>query len=49
MLDKNNNYIKRFECIMDVQRELGILNNSIVNCLKGRNKTSGGYKWIYAE
>lgn len=49
MLDKNNNYIKRFECIMDIQRELGILYNSIVNCLKGRSKTSGGYKWIYAE
>ena len=49
MSDKNGNFIKRFDCIMDAERELGILNNSIVSCLKGRNKTSGGYKWNYAK
>lgn len=50
MLDKTNgNIVKTFECIMDAEREMGILNTSIVHCLKGKYKTAGGYKWIYAK
>jgi len=47
MCDKNNNLLKEYESIMSVERETGISNNSIVNCLKGRSETAGGYKWRY--
>ena len=49
MNDINNNLIKRFPSISEAERETGILNNSIVNCLKKRTKTAGGYKWNYAR
>lgn len=48
MYDKSGEFIKRYGCIMDAQRELGIRNNGIVSCLKGRNHTAGGYIWKYA-
>lgn len=50
MLDKTTNeVIRRFDCIMDAERELHILNNSICSCLKGRYKTAGGFRWVYAK
>ncbi|WP_304612688.1 NUMOD4 domain-containing protein [Paramuribaculum intestinale] len=50
MLDKvSRKVLRRFDCIRDAERELGILNNCIVRCLKGKSKTSGGYIWVYAK
>lgn len=49
MSDMNGKAIKRYECIMDAERELGIWNSCIVACLKGRKKTAGGYKWSYVK
>lgn len=50
MLDRVSKKILRtFDCIMEAERELGVLNSSIVNCLKGKSKTAGGYIWIYAK
>lgn len=50
MLDKvSGEILRRFDSIKDVERELNIFNSSICSCLKGRYKTAGGYKWIYAE
>ena len=46
-LDKNNNIIKKYKSIMDASRDTGILFVSISNCLRGKSKTSGGYKWDY--
>ena len=48
-LNKNGGIVFSFDCIMDAERETGILNSNIVACLKGRHKTAGGYIWIYAE
>lgn len=48
MLTKGGEVIKHFGCIMDAERETGILNSVICQCLKGRYKTAGGYKWKYA-
>jgi hypothetical protein len=46
-LDKQNNILK----IYNSQKEASIDNNirktAINNCLRGINKTSGGYKWRY--
>ena len=49
MSDMNGKVIKRYECIMDTERELGIWSSCIVSCLKGRTKTAGGYKWNYVK
>lgn len=49
MKSKDGKIIKKFDCIMDAQRELGIPSNNIVACLKGRYKTSGGYLWDYVK
>ena len=49
MYSRDGKFIKRFDCICDAERELNILNNSIVACLKNRYKSAGGYIWKYAE
>lgn len=42
-------FIKEWECIMDVTRELGISNTSISACCRHRpqKKSAGGYVWEY--
>lgn len=48
-LDKNDNIIKIWDSISDVERELKISNGNICSCIKGKYHTSGGYKWKYYE
>lgn len=40
-------FIKKWKCVMDVQRELGIDNGSVSKCCKGKLKTAGKYIWRY--
>jgi len=47
MYGKDGVFIKRFYSIMDAERETGIKNSSIVENLKNRNHTAGGYIWKY--
>ena len=47
MLSKDNKLEKSFDSIMEAERETGILNTSIVNCLKGKSKSAGGHLWRY--
>ena len=47
--DKNNNKISDFKSITDASEKTNISITSIVNCLKGLSKTSGGYIWKYKE
>lgn len=44
-LDLEEKYIKEWESTSQAQKELNL--TSILNCLKGRTKTAGGYKWKY--
>ena len=46
---KDNSFIRKWDCIMDVQRELGYDNKQICSCLKNRQKTAKGFKWVYAD
>lgn len=46
-LDLNDKFIRKWACAMDVERELGIANQSIAHCCRGRYKTSHGYRWMY--
>ena len=43
----NNNLINIYETITEAGKQNKILKTSIVNCLKGKSKTSGGYIWKY--
>jgi group I intron endonuclease len=46
-LNVNNEIINEFESVSEAARTLDILTSSILNCLKGRCKSSGGFKWEY--
>lgn len=43
----NGNFIKEWECIYEIERELGIKHNNIIKVCKGERKTAGGYVWKY--
>lgn len=45
----NGDVIQRFDSIHCAERATGILNNAICACLRGRARTSGGYKWRYED
>lgn len=46
---KDGNFIKRYEAIIDVEKELKISNSNVSKCCKGKRKTAGGYIWRYAN
>ena len=47
--DKNNNLIKRWECMSTASQTLKISQRDIVRVCKGKRKTCGGYIWKYEE
>lgn len=49
--DLNDNFIKRWDSMSDVQRELNIKVQSIYPCCNGKKyrKSAGGYRWKYAN
>lgn len=49
MLSLDGNPIKEFFNITQACYETQIKITSIVNCLRGRSKSAGGYKWIYKK
>ena len=46
-LSLNNEYIAEFKNTHDIERELNIFNSSISLCCRGKQKTAGGYRWMY--
>lgn len=42
-----NELIETYETIQEASKKNNILETSIINCLKKRSKTSGGYIWNY--
>lgn len=47
--DKDENFIKRWDSLADIKRELGYSHGNIIRCCKGKSKQSYGYIWKYAE
>ena len=47
--DLQSNFIKTWDCIRDVEKELKIDHRQICDCLKGKQKTCHGYIWKYKE
>ena len=46
-LNKDEHLVRIWESSMEVEREVGFYNSNINHCLKGRQKTYRGYKWLY--
>ena len=46
-LDKNNNFIAKFNSIIEAKTKTGIDNSSISKCCLGKCKSIGGYLWLY--
>lgn len=47
--DLNGNQIKIWDCMTDITQELGISQPHICSCCKGERKTTGGFRWEYAD
>lgn len=47
--DIDNKFIRKWNSIMQVERELNIKNNNIVSCCKGKRQSAGGFIWRYAN
>ena len=47
-LSKEGKFIKQFPSQQEASRELGIFQGSIGNCLRGKAKTGGGFRWVKA-
>lgn len=45
-LSLENKFIKEWKSAVEVQEQLGINRKNISQCITGRNKTAGGYKWV---
>jgi group I intron endonuclease len=45
--DLDDNFIREWNCLMDIRRELQYHIGNISSCLKGNSKTYKKFKWIY--
>ena len=45
--DMNNNFIKVWDSIADVEKELKIYHNNIIKVCQNKRKSCGNYKWRY--
>lgn len=48
-MNLNGQIIKRFDGIVEAQRETNIKQKNISNCVNKHSKTAGGYKWRFVE
>lgn len=46
---KQGDFIAKYESICEAERATGIRNANIVQCCKGKLKTTGGFIWKYSE
>ena len=47
--DLQGNFIKEWDCTMDIQRELKYANQNLSACCRGENKSAYGYAWRYVN
>lgn len=47
-LTKYGDFVKKWNCARDAERELGILYQSIYKCCRGICNSAGGFHWVYA-
>lgn len=42
-------FVRKWDCAMDIERELGFNNSCISACVKGKRNSAYGFKWNYAS
>ena len=47
--DLAGNYIDDFHSLQKAAKSVGVIPNAIRNALNGESKSSGGYRWEYAD
>lgn len=47
--DMGHIFIRSWDCIRDIERQLGIHNTQINDCVHGRQRTAHGFIWEYAD
>lgn len=40
---------KEWNSAVEVEEKMGISRTSISQCVRGKNKTAGGFKWLFKE
>lgn len=48
-LDLDGNFIKEWKSAKEVEEKINISRKNISQCITGKNKTAGGYKWLTKE
>lgn len=48
-LTKNGKFLKEWNCLTDVERELGFRESAICSYCRGKLKSVGGYLWVYSS
>lgn len=48
-LDKDNSFIKEWDSIIEASKILGITDTMISSCCNNRQRTAGGFKWLFYE
>ena len=48
-LSKDGQFIRKWSAAREVERELGINHRHIGQCCRGKLKSAGGFKWVYAS
>lgn len=48
-LDLNGNFIKKWNCMMDIERELGIRHELVSACCLGKIKSTQGFRFMYYQ
>lgn len=48
-LSLDGQFIKKWSCAREVERELGIDSSNITKCCRGKKKSAGGFRWVYAS
>lgn len=43
----DGSFIRGWDCIMDIERDLGLSNSLIVRCLKSKTRTAHKFQWFY--
>lgn len=46
--DRNGNWMRSFESILEATQVTGIGHSCIIRCCKGKGHTAGGYQWRYS-
>lgn len=48
-LSMDGDFIAEYNKVIEADKKLGINQSAIIRCCKGKNKSAGGFRWMYKE